>query len=263
MSRMTRQPEMISLDEAMAWLNRDHSWRRFQVDYPPTRVGSMGIEVYKIPRDDLGRARIVRDEGMNRDPGFGTFRKLVEYQIGPPPERQHYPWRTLWMSDTRAEILEHLPVFEKVQIAGPFGLARRILVNGLGLGVVVHGILTYPGVERVDVVESNLDVIELVGQFVTRDDRVHIYPADAFAIEWPPGTTWDLAWHDIWPDIDDANLPEMDRLIRKYKNKAKWQGCWQRDGCLAMRKVYRDMDRGILDPVRALEVLGGKAPWLP
>jgi hypothetical protein len=251
----------ITLGEAMAWLNKDHEWRRFQVGYPPARSGDMGIEVYKIPRDDPDRARIVHSEGMERDPGFGTFRKLVQYEIGPPDIRHSYPRKTLWMSDTRAEIHEHYPFLNKVDLAAQFGQARRILINGLGLGVVVHGVLLYPGVERVDIVEVNHDVIKLISPLI-HDDRVHIHEASAYDIEWPRGMSWDLAWHDIWPDISDLNLPEMDRLVRKYKHCTKWQGCWQREGCLAMRKFYRDMERGSLDPMRALEVLGGKAPWL-
>ncbi len=259
---MSQKADYITLEEAMAWLNKDHEWRRFQVDYPEARQGDMGIEVYKIPRDDLARARTVRDEGMERDPGFGTFRRLVRYNVGPPERHRRYPWTTVWMSDTRAEIHEHYDFFRKVELASAFGQARRILINGLGLGVVVHGVLTYPGIEHIDVVEYDPSVIALVGPLI-QDTRVQIHHASAFDIEWPRGTRWDLAWHDIWPYISGDNLPEMDRLYKKYKGRVKWQGSWQREGCLAYRKVYREMARGTLPVERALEILGGKAPWLP
>lgn len=29
----------------------------------------------------------------------------------------------------------------------------------------------------------------------------------------------------------------LDRLIKKYKHRVQWQACWQRQGCLNIRKT--------------------------
>jgi len=108
------------------------------------------------------------------------------------------------------------------------------------------------------VVEYDADIVELVGQYVTEDPRVTIHLGDAYDIRWPPGTRWDLAWHDIWPSISDENLPGMDRLRRKYKGKVGWQGYWQKAGCLKMARVFRQMDAGTLPLEEAMQILNGR-----
>jgi hypothetical protein len=195
---------------------------------------------------------------MSRDPGFGTFRKLVE--TIPAAGQEGSPGRRVWMSDTRAEIMEHTPALNRL-----FFLRnvknKRILINGLGLGVVVHAALTYGGIDHVDVVENNPDVLALVGPLIP-DPRVTFHLGDAYDIKWPPGTRWDIAWHDIWPSIDNDNLPGMDKLLRKYKNRVGWQGCWRRKSCLAMARDYKRMEEGTLPVERALEIVLGRVPWL-
>jgi hypothetical protein len=252
----------ISLEEAVNWLNNDHSWRRFQVDYLEATSGSFSIEIYDIPKDDLYRLRTIRDEGMARDPGYGTFRKLIETVPEDKQDDNCRNGRKLWMSDTRAEILEHKPILDKLDRLQYFP-NKRVLINGLGLGVIVHAALLYDSVDYVDIVEINWDIINLIGPFLADDPRVNIHHGDAFDMKWPSGRRWDIVWHDIWPTISEYNLPEMDRLVRKYKNKAGWQGCWQRKGCLAMAKTMRMIKEGTLPMERALEILGGKADWMP
>jgi hypothetical protein len=109
-------------------------------------------------------------------------------------------------------------------------------------------------VEHIDIVENNPDVIELVGQHLTADPRVTIHLDDALTIKWPRGTKWDLGWHDIWPLITDENLPEMDRLRARYRRSIKWQGSWQRKGCLEMARSIREMKAGTLSPEKARRI---------
>lgn len=47
-------------------------------------------------------------------------------------------------------------------------------------------------------------------------------------------------WHDIWDAIDDDNLPQMTRLVRKYRGIAKAQGVWSREQARALK---REMQR--------------------
>jgi len=205
-------------------LNSEQSWRTYQVDYPAGSLGRFSVEVFDIAENDQGRLKYILLQGPLRDPGHGRFRRLVERT---PDGR-----RKLWMSDTRAEIMEHAPVLNRLRAIPP-GASARVLVNGLGLGVVVHAALMSEGVAHVDVVEKDATVAQLIGRHFP-DDRVTVTIGDAFGAEWPDGTRWDLAWHDIWADINDLNLPGMHQLTRKYRGRAGWQGCWQRDGCIQM-----------------------------
>jgi hypothetical protein len=248
---MTRQV-FTDVEEAIAFLDRPEKraeWTRYQVDYPDAKQGPYEIEGFEIPQDSKWRRTNITLEGMDRDTGYGEFHKLLETKTDGK--------RLLWMSDTRAEIMEHSPILNKLELCGQFGQAKRILINGLGLGVIAKAALNTPGVEHVDVVDINADVIELVGGFLTEDPRITIHLADAYEITWPRGTHWDLAWHDIWPGISDDNLPDMYRLRKKYKNLVEWQDCWQIQGCRAMADVLVRMERKTLPVEEAILILAG------
>jgi hypothetical protein len=250
-AEMVRQ---VSIQEVLDLLDSDQAWKRFQVTYPEARSGQFEIQKFRIDRNDPGRKRTILLEGMGRDPGSGSFHRIVEHTTHPETGK---PYAKVWMSDTRSEIMEHTPILNKFFWCEPFAENVRVLVNGLGLGVVVHGALTYGNIGHIDVVESNPDVIALVAPYLP-EDRVTIHLGDAYDISWPVGTRWDLIWHDIWPTISDENLPGMDQLLRKYKSRAGWQACWQRKGCLKMKRLIDQARAGTLDPQKALDFVYGR-----
>lgn len=129
-----------------------------------------------------------------------------------------------WMSDTPAEWRDHRPAVSQIRREG----AKRVLINGLGIGMVLKAALACEHVEHVDVVEKDPRVVALVGPHYLTDPRVAIHTADAYAVTWPTGTTWDVAWHDIWPDLCTDNLPLMSKLHRRYGRRVSWQGSWGR-----------------------------------
>ena len=112
--------------------------------------------------------------------------------------------------------------------------------------MVVRAALMSDGVAHVDVVEKDAAVAQLIGRHLP-GKRVAVTTGDAFDVEWPDGTRWDLAWHGIWPDISDLNLPGMHKLTKKYRDRTGWQGCWQRDGGLWMlrQRAAGGPDRGL------------------
>lgn len=217
---------LISLEDALTQLDADNSWRRFQVGYEPRASEHWRIRSFTIEPRDIFRCKIVATEGMNRDPGSGTFTK-IEQRLA------NGGWQ-LWMSDTRAEILEHYPLFNALWWGDRPKARQRVLINGLGLGMAVHGALTYPSVEHIDVVELSPDLAEFMRPCFP-EDKVTIHVGNALEMKWPPRTTWDVAWHDIWPHIDEDNLPEMHRLHRMYGRRVAWQDSWQRKGCERLR----------------------------
>jgi hypothetical protein len=130
----------------------------------------------------------------------------------------------LWMSDTTAERRDHkTPLFCMYNWK-----ARRVLVNGLGLGMIVNAALAIPSVEHIDVVEIDERVVKLVGPHYEKSGRVTVHVADAYeqAKRWPRGTRWDVGWSDIWPDLCTDNLADMARLNRSYARRCAWHGCW-------------------------------------
>lgn len=135
--------------------------------------------------------------------------------------------RKLWMSDTHGELRDHELAIWQIQNIG----TRRVLINGLGLGMVVKAALDCEHVEHVDIVEIDPRVVALVGPHYQADPRVTIHTADAIAqtSKWPPNTQWDVVWHDIWPTITENNRSDMRRLHRSYARRAGWQGSWGRD----------------------------------
>lgn len=62
----------------------------------------------------------------------------------------------------------------------------KILINGLGLGVLLKALLEKEDVTQITVIEKSEDVIKLVSGSIT-DKRVSIINADAFEYKPPKG----------------------------------------------------------------------------
>lgn len=112
----------------------------------------------------------------------------------------------------------------------------RVLINGLGLGMVLTAILKKPDVTAVTVVEASEDVIQLVAPSFAGDPRVTIKHSCAFQYTPEAAERFDAVWHDIWDYITASNLPQMNQLHGKYRAISSWQGSWARLECEAMRE---------------------------
>jgi predicted membrane-bound spermidine synthase len=120
----------------------------------------------------------------------------------------------------------------------------RVLVAGLGLGMILHPVLAKANVEHVTVLEKEQSVIDLVGPSLAHyGERLTIVAADAF--DWKPakGERWDTIYFDIWPHICSDNLDDYARLVRRYSprltrktNVRAWLGGW-------LVEYLRDMRR--------------------
>lgn len=194
------------------------------VAVPEGESGNVRIKRFTVSDSD---AAIHRIRNAGRAVRTGTYTGL--YRNG-----------HLWMSDTPAEKRDHWPPLWAAQRHG----ARRALVNGLGLGMVVAALLHVDSIDHIDVVEIDADVIALVGPHyealaAERGKTITIHRADAYAIRWPAGLTWDIAWHDVWRDLCTDNLPGMAKLHRRYGRRVQWQGSWARD----LVEYHRDRER--------------------
>jgi hypothetical protein len=185
-------------------------WLKYQVRVSPIDLPTAKIETFTV-NDDQVRFFNLR-EHFNGFPSRlrpGTYTRL-------------YVNSELVMSDTPDEIQAHLEPIRRA--------TGTCLVNGLGLGVVIQGMLEKPAVERVYVVEKNPDVATYVGYHYLKKygmDRLQIIIADALTYRPPKGQHYQVVWHDIWPDICTDNLPQYTTLLRRYGRRCDWQGAWQ------------------------------------
>ncbi len=204
---------------------------RLTVSVPEGEVDGLKVERFEVKAYDLWNLRAAR-EGRQTRPGMYT--RLMDFKeenldLGLHPQ--------IWMSDTDAEKGDHTEAVAAMALAK----AERVLVNGLGLGMVVAAALTFDHVQHVDVVEADERVIKLVGPHYEKDPRVNIIHSDAFQQlpRWPRGTRWDVRWSDIWPELTSDNIPQMDTLHGFYQRRTHWHGCWGRKICLRLRRELR------------------------
>lgn len=188
---------------------------KIDINVPDGESGEWKVKTIVVPEPDaLQKARAaLRDHG--RIVPAGTYKIL-------------YRNREVIMSNTPDEIRDFM---------GFVNVAKgRVLVNGLGLGVLLQALIDKPEVEQILVVEISEDVIKLVAPTYNTNPKVTIIQADAFGYIPPKGLIFDYVWHDIWDTLDSENLVEMSKLHRKYAKKTKHQDSWDKSICLQMRR---------------------------
>lgn len=191
---------------------------RMAVTVPEGELDGVRVERFTVRPGSLQGLRLAM---AGRSLPAGTYTRLME-------------GGGLWMSDTPAEKRDHWEAVH--QIADPS--VRRVLINGLGLGMVLTAALSFDHVEHVDVVEADPRVIKLVGPHYTTDPRVNLVHGDAYEIArsgWANGTRWDVGWSDIWPTLNTDDLDSHVRLNRSYGRRCTWHGCWAHDELLYQR----------------------------
>lgn len=194
-----------------------------KVDLPEGQRGRWQVERFEVPENDL-HALYYALHGRPVPPGIYT---RLNWGTGMP-----------MMSDTPAEMIDHFEFLRQLEMPH----VKRVLINGLGIGMCLKWALEQPHVEHVDVVELDEDVAFMVGpHYHAMAERLGksltIHVCDAFAIQWPADAAWDVAWHDVWPTICSDNVEEMTRLNRKYGRRVGWQGCWcERECRIAQRE---------------------------
>lgn len=195
-----------------------------QCSVPDGKAGPWKIDTFTLTRDDvlMMNMRAARDGNDYLMCHPGTYKRLTH--------------------ERRGCVMSNTPMERRTAVEAFHNAAGRVLINGLGLGMVLEGVLAKPEVTDVTVIELDPDVISLVGPHFAADPRLRIINADAYLWVPPKGEKWDYAWHDIWDDINADNLPLMSKLTRKYARRAAKQGAWSR--AEVRREVRRDARRG-------------------
>jgi SAM-dependent methyltransferase len=142
------------------------------------------------------------------------------------------------MSDTPDEIRDHRHFI---------GRARgRVLIAGLGLGLVLQAVARKPDVTAVLVVEISPDVLALVRPHYAAmpwAHKVEIEQGDILERKPAKGEVWDAAWFDIWDALCTDNLAEMATLHRRYARRADYYGSWGHGLLKARREQERKQER--------------------
>lgn len=194
--------------------------QHIEINVPDGVRGDWRVESFQVSEEDSAvTRRRAAAQGSHEFVPPGNYKKLVRGAV-------------VVMSNTPMEVRTNRRFIGRAK--------GRVLVNGLGLGMVLTAILAKPEVESVTVVEASAEVIDLVGPTFRDDPRVRIVHANAFDYQPAKGEQFDVVWHDIWDYIHPDNLPEMHRLHRKYARRAGWQASWCRDMC----EEQRDRRRG-------------------
>lgn len=133
-----------------------------------------------------------------------------------------------WMSDMPNEIMEQWDFLHALQRAPR---DSRILIFGLGLGVVLHAALLMEHKGPFDVVEKDARVLALMKEHYEWEARicraeVRFHLADAFEWEPPEPARWHLGYADIWRDMSEANLEGIAKLRARFGPRCVWFGAW-------------------------------------
>ena len=134
------------------------------------------------------------------------------------------------MSDTPQEIHDHDEFI--------WNARGKVLIAGLGLGLVLKNVAKKDCVEKVTVVEKEQEVIDMVWKYYVKEfgDKIELIHEDIFKWNFPRCSKWDWAWYDIWPTICGDNYSQILELHKKFRNRVHYQRSWCQQEC---KELYR------------------------
>lgn len=110
-----------------------------------------------------------------------------------------------------------------------------VLLNGVGMGNFLTGVLDNPAVTLIMVVEKDKDLFKLVCEDAKKrepTDRLQIFNADP--VEWwPPQVDkwtreqWSVVWNEMWHLKNGDVASEINRMKRKYARRCDFVGAWR------------------------------------
>jgi hypothetical protein len=132
-----------------------------------------------------------------------SYRTALYGHHAGPTVRYDHPTRWHELLEGEGRWTSDLPIEQYQQRESIVGFRGRVLVGGLGLGVVVRMLAASKNVSQIDVVEKSPEVVALVGPHVKQGDpRIRIHTADLADFLWQTGAAkappWHYAFFDIW-----------------------------------------------------------------
>jgi hypothetical protein len=193
----------------------------------PCAGARFAIEHFTMTREEVDEKRawsaMSFQHAETYDLAPGTYVRLLEHMVVGTGRQS-----LLWTTDTPMERRTSFDLLERAR--------GRLLIGGLGIGMVVVPLLAKPEVTEVVVVEREQGVIDLVlPQLLALpgSEKLHVRCGDA--TERPPkGDLYDGIWFDIWPNISADNWEEMKTLHRQFRRHLTdngWVRSWRQKDC--------------------------------
>jgi hypothetical protein len=191
-----------------------------------------------VPPGEKGVARI---EHMEVDKNDFAWR-MAALRGDDPPQPGRYArlfiGRDLMMSDTQMEQRSNRDLIRRA--------TGKVMIAGLGIGMVLPPLLAKEDVESVLVIEKYQEVIDLVHPH-HQHPKLTVMQADILEFRPPKEWRFDTIYFDIWPDITTDNLKDIALLHRRWatrrnrENPRAWMGSWMHERLKYQRGRERRM----------------------
>jgi hypothetical protein len=165
--------------------------------------GNYSSPCFSYPARCVGKAELVKtsqDEGYYRMEGTDGY---AMYRL-----KKRIP-QTLLQIDGDTWMLD-----DPLHWVGMQRLAEhasgKVLVGGLGLGMLVHALSKNDKVTSIDVIEREADVISLVEPLVPKTKPLRIFNKDFYAVL-KDAEVYDTVILDFW--VTDADSDTLDRIV--------------------------------------------------
>lgn len=122
------------------------------------------------------------------------------------------------MSNTKMEIDTNRIAYKEAK--------GRVLVAGLGMGMILDAIISKPEVDYVRVIEIDKNLIDNVGLLYKDNPKVEIIHADILNYKPVESEFYDFIWFDIWTDISANNIIDMELLARNFDKHYQKVSFW-------------------------------------
>lgn len=201
---------------------------------------------FKIEHFELSKERVEREKMQAMF--SGSYGEVYSLKPGKYIKLIDKEYHDIVMSDTPMELDTNREFVENAK--------GRILIGGLGLGLILLTVMKKPEVKEIVVVEKYQEVIDLVGKNLPLNKKVKLLLGDI--MEYPIEKGFDTIYFDIWNNICADNWDDMKVLRRKWcrsLNEGGWIGSWRQDHCQRLSKEDRQYDRlnrGFRDPFNPL-----------
>lgn len=220
MDRLIAAGDQVKRERRLQSLSHPHgykpAWYESPIDLPEKRFGTMQIKHRIINgKEPVISMRQAWSRGVL--PVTALVQNLRVHQLVEGKDK-------LWMTDRPEELNQ---IYESLFAFRPFG---RVLVGGLGLGILAKLVARVPAVQEVVAVEINEDVISLCydargGYSVLRADvkdylREHKKPFDCYMLDTWQGTNELAWWMYVFP---------LRRIIRNRFGMVPRLQCWAED----------------------------------
>ena len=121
----------------------------------------------------------------------------------------------------------------------------RVLIAGLGLGIIPLTIQDDPRIESITIIEPYVEIIRYVTQWAKLNrKKVNIIRDDIFRfhVSIPSWLKFDTIYFDIWNVTSAENVEEMEKLHEVYAPflaPGGWMASWRYEDCLVDRALEK------------------------